>query len=338
MSLVLLSLLFSANAQDFGDAFEDTETSSSTLNSAEKGDLDLILQLEKCKQTPETDECQEFFIQYGEDLGVDREKYIIKDKPESKTTPVQQQIIEATIEPTIEATIEPKNYRLSLGLNAGSFSYQQTPTRTDGLLYEKPIILTRQVEGSSSALTVGWDIRAVGTIPSIDFLGFDVHVQSDQYAIALSEFPEPVEDWMTSIDAMASGQYAYPLSGLIITPSVRVGLIRDDLIVFRQDVLDDGNIALSYEPLIVSAVNVGLGTEIQTDMGIFTYVTYDLGLKGDIYRKKFDSQIGYNINDGLFGFLGLRSTTRNIDIETTSGKSGEILDYHASIVLGLGIR
>ena len=64
---------------------------------------------------------------------------------------------------------------------------------------------------------------------------------------------------MTSIDAMAAGVRRCP------------GLIRDDLIVFRQDVQDDGNVALSYEPLFVSAVNVGLGTDIQTDMGIFAH-------------------------------------------------------------------
>ena len=226
--------------------------------------------------------------------------------------------------------------RASAGYTGGSFSYKQTPTKTDGLLYEKAITFDRQTEGASPALTAGVDVRAFGTIPSVDFLGFDVHVQADQYAISLSEFPEPIGDWMTSIDAMALGQYAIPLSGLTFTPSVRVGLIRDDLIVFRQDVLDDGNIALSYEPLFVSAVNVGIGTDIQTDMGIFAHVTYDLGLRGSIYRQKFDSQIGYDINGGLFGFLGLRSTTRSVDIETTSGKIGEIKDGNYSIVVGAG--
>ena len=176
----------------------------------------------------------------------------------------------------------------------------------------------------------------MGTIPSLKFLGFDVHVQSDQYAIDLSEFPEPIGDWMTSIDAMAVGQYAIPLSGLTLTPSVRVGLIRDDLLVFRQDVQEDGNVALSYEPLFVSAVNLGIGTDIQTDMGIFAHITYDVGLRGSRYRHKFDSQIGYDINEGLFGFLGLRSTRRSVDIETTSGKAGEIADGNYSIVLGAG--
>ena len=226
--------------------------------------------------------------------------------------------------------------RVSAGYTGGSFSYQQTPTSTTGLLYEKAIIFDRQTEGASPAFTAGVDVRAVGTIPSLDFLGFDIHVQSDRYAIALSEFPEPIGDWMTSIDAMAAGRYAIPLSGLTLTPSIRLGLLRDDLIVFRQDTQDDGNVALSYEPLFVSAVNFGLGTDVQTNMGIFAHITYDIGVRGSIYRQKFDSQVGYDINDSLFGFLGLRSTSRTVDIETSSGKAGEIQDGNYSIVLGAG--
>ena len=79
----------------------------------------------------------------------------------------------------------------------------QVPTSTTGLLYEKAITFNRR---RSSALTAGLDLRAVDTIPSLDFLGFDLHVQSDQYAIALSEFPGDW-NWMTSVDAMIAGQY-----------------------------------------------------------------------------------------------------------------------------------
>ena len=84
----------------------------------------------------------------------------------------------------------------------------------------------------------------------------------------------------------------------------------------------------------MSAVNLGMGTDIQTDMGIFAHVTYDLGLRGSIYRQSLIHKWA-NINDGLFGFLGLRSTSRNVDIETSSGKAGEIQDA-IFIVLGAG--
>jgi len=226
--------------------------------------------------------------------------------------------------------------RASLGYTGGAFGYQQVPTSTDGLLYEKAITFNGQTEGSSSALTAGLDLRAVGSIPSVDFLGFDVHIQSDQYSIALSEFPEPIGDWMTSIDAMMTGSYAIPMSGFTLVPNARLGLLRDDLIVFRQDIQNDGNIALSYEPLFVTAMNLGLGTDIQTDMGVFAHLTYDFGVRGSIYRTKFDSQVGYDINDELFGFLGLRSTIRTVDIETSSGKAGEINDGNYSIIFGAG--
>ena len=226
--------------------------------------------------------------------------------------------------------------RASLGYTGGAFGYQQVPTSTDGLLYEKAITFNGQTEGSSSALTAGLDLRAVGSIPSVDFLGFDVHVQSDQYSIALSEFPEPIGDWMTSVDAMLTGRYAIPLTGWTVIPNARLGLLRDDLIVFRQDIQDDGNIALSYEPLFVTAMNLGLGADIRTDMGLFAHLTYDLGVRGSIYRTKFDSQIGYDINDSLFGFVGLRSAVRTVDIETSSGKAGEINDGNYSIVFGAG--
>ena len=86
-SLVLIGFFIqfgkphAAFAQGFGDAFEEDEESSGELNEAEQAEMELILKLEACKETPETAECQEFFIQYGEDLGVDLDQYILKEEP-----------------------------------------------------------------------------------------------------------------------------------------------------------------------------------------------------------------------------------------------------------------
>jgi hypothetical protein len=226
--------------------------------------------------------------------------------------------------------------RTSVGYTGGAFNYQQVPTSTTGLLYEKAITFNRQTEGSSPAYTAGFDLRAVGTIPNVQRLGFDVHLQSDRYAIALSEFPEPIVDWMSSFDAMAVANYPLELSGLTLSPVLRVGLLRDDLIVFRQDVQDNGNIALSYEPLFVTAANLGIGADVQSGSGLFAHLTYDMGIRGSIYRHKLDSQVGYDLNDALFGFLGARSTIRNVDVETSSGKAGEIHDGNYSVVVGVG--
>ncbi len=228
--------------------------------------------------------------------------------------------------------------RAGIGYVGGSFSYQQVPTSTTGLLYEKAITFNRQTEGSSPALTAGVDLRAVGTVPSIDYVGFDVHVQSDRYAIALTEFPEPIVDWMTSIDAMAAAQYPVALSGMTLTPSFRMGLLRDDLIIFRQNIQDDGNIELSYEPLFVTALNVGLGTDLYTDTGVFAHLTYDMGLRGSVYRHKLETQVGYDISNALYAFVSGRSTVRNVDVETSTGKAGEIHDGNYSFVTGIGGR
>ena len=62
-------------AQDFGDAFE--EGTSRELNNAEQAEMELIFKLERCKETPQTQECQEFFILYGEELGVDLDQYVL---------------------------------------------------------------------------------------------------------------------------------------------------------------------------------------------------------------------------------------------------------------------
>lgn len=226
--------------------------------------------------------------------------------------------------------------RTSIGYTGGSFNYQQLPTSTTGILYEKAITFNRETEGSSPALTAGFDARAMGTIPSINYLGYDVHVQSDYYSIALNEFPEAIGDWMTSVDATLAGQYQMTMGAMTVTPSVRVGLLRDDLIIFRQNIQDDGNIELTYEPLFVTALNLGLGTDIYSDIGVFGHLTYDMGVRGSIYRHKLDIQTGYDITDTFYAFVGARSTIRNVDVETSSGKAGEIHDGNYSFITGLG--
>ena len=80
-----------AFAQGFDDAFEEEDTSSEEMNEAEQAEIELISKLEDCKETPETNECQEFFIQYGEDLGVDLEQYVLPEESENDE-PIEQTI------------------------------------------------------------------------------------------------------------------------------------------------------------------------------------------------------------------------------------------------------
>ena len=81
----------------------------------------------------------------------------------------------------------------------------------------KSITFDRQTEGSSPAFTAGVDVRAVGTIPALISWGL-IYTFNPINMPSRSEFPEPIGDWMTSIDAMATGQYAVSLSGMTLTP------------------------------------------------------------------------------------------------------------------------
>ena len=94
--LVYVAFMNPAFAQGFDDAFGEDE-SSSEFNDAEQAEMELILKLEACKETPETAECQEFFIQYGEDLGVDLNQYILKEEP---TQEVEQDFVEQDLDDT----------------------------------------------------------------------------------------------------------------------------------------------------------------------------------------------------------------------------------------------
>jgi hypothetical protein len=159
------------------------------------------------------------------------------------------------------------------------------------------------------------------------------------YSVILPEFPDPISDWISSIDVNAQGQYPMDVSSFVVTPAVRLGVLRDDLIVYRQNQLDDGTTELSYEPLFVTALNIGLGATVDSNFGLYAMGTYDLGLKGNIYRHKLDSQIGYDLKNGMFVYTGLRSSVRNVDIDSASGsKAGEIHDVNQSFLLGFGYK
>ena len=264
----------------------------------------------------------------------------VTDKEPKTETPKKEKKAKEPREPRErkpQSDISTPWLRTSLGYTGGFYSFQQVPTSTTGLLYEKAITFNRSASGSSPAATVGFDARAYGTIPNIQYFGYDVHLQLDYYSVILEEFPEPVPDWLTSIDVNLTAGYPINLTAITLTPSARLGVLRDDLIVYRQDILDDGNISLSYEPVFVNAPNLGLGLDLDSAIGVFGHLTYDLGLRGStIYRNKFDSQIGYDINEMLFLFGGARTSSRTVDIESSTGKAGETLDSNNSFIFGFG--
>ena len=117
-------------AQEFGDAFED-EGNSGEFNNAEQAEMELILKLEACKETPETKDCQEFFLQHGDELGVDLEKYVLPEKVEVDQ-PIDEDNFEFPEEPILESAMddsttldsEPTEFNKSIGLVSGVGSFQ----------------------------------------------------------------------------------------------------------------------------------------------------------------------------------------------------------------------
>ena len=117
-------------AQGFGDAFEE-EDRSAEFNNAEQAEMELILKLEACKETPETKDCQDFFIQYGDELGVNLEQYVLPEKVEVDK-PIDEDIFEFPEEPILESELddsttldsEPTEFNKSIGLVSGVTSFQ----------------------------------------------------------------------------------------------------------------------------------------------------------------------------------------------------------------------
>jgi hypothetical protein len=226
--------------------------------------------------------------------------------------------------------------RARVGFSAGSYGYQQEPTSTDGALYGKRITFNNQTENSEAAQSVGFDISLNGTLPSLEYVGYDVKLHSDTYSVILPEFEDPIRDWITSFDAVIIGQYPISLGDITITPGMRAGILRDDLLIFRQNDLGGSEIELVFEPLPVNAFSLGGSLGLETTYSLFGNFFYDAGIRGTVYRQKSELQMGYTLPSNVFLYGAGRSTSRNIDIDGSSGKVGEIHDLNRSFIFGFG--
>ena len=65
------------------------------------------------------------------------------------------------------------------------------------------------------------------------------------------------------------GQYPFDLNGVTIIPAARVGFSQDDLLLFLQDSIADDRVSLSYQPLWVSSLALGVGAQVETTFGLF---------------------------------------------------------------------
>ena len=271
------------------------------------------------------------------DNGTEKAKNETKVKePKVKEPKVKEPKVKEAKTPSNRDAVDPVWIRASVGFVGGFYSYQQVPTSTTGPLYGQGITFNKQTEGSSPAQTAGFDARIKGYVPNLEYVGYDLHIHSDQYSVILEEFPDAINDWISNIDFAVIGQYPIALDGWKVTPGIRAGFLRDDLMIYQQDILDDGQIQLSYAPLFVNCLNLGAGVNVESDLGLFINGMYDMGLQGNIYRHKLDSQVGYSLNNGLFVFTGMRSTVRNVDIDSGTDKVGELHDGHKGFVFGLG--
>lgn len=238
---------------------------------------------------------------------------------------------------------EPRNIpiswlRASAGFSGGYYHYQQVPIGTDGKLYREAITFNSVTSGSSPAPSAGAQIRVLGSIPVFEYLGYDVNISMDRYSVLLSEFgEEPIGDFLSSFDFIAMGQYPFEVNSVTLIPAARLGFIQDDLLLFLQEQLTEDKVSLSYQPLWVSSLALGIGAQVETNFGLFGSFNYDVGLRGSSsYKNKLVGQVGYTLPGNVFIFGGGKSSIRNVDIEDDTGKIGEIHDMHRAFTVGLG--
>ncbi len=258
------------------------------------------------------------------------EKVIPSEVADSKEKPQKK--------PREPRQVDTSWLRASIGYTGGYYHYQQMPSSPDADLYREAITFNSVTEGSSPAPSAGLQMRVLGSVPNIEYIGYDVNISMDRYSVLLSEFgDDPITDLLNSFDFIAMGQYPIALNGVTIIPAARVGFSQDDLLLFLQDSIADDRVSLSYQPLWVSSLALGVGAQIETTFGLFGSVNYDAGLRGSsAYRNKIVGQVGYTLPGNLFVFGGGKSSVRNVDIENASGKIGEIQDMHRAFTIGLG--
>ncbi|MGC6510118.1 MAG: hypothetical protein ACON4U_16990 [Myxococcota bacterium] len=226
--------------------------------------------------------------------------------------------------------------RASAAYAGGFYGYQQVPTSKDGPLYGNSITFNNQTEGSSSARTAGFDLRARGFIPTIKYLGFEGKYHGDFYQVNLSEFNDPVPDIINELDLIAIGRYPFAAGSTQLHVGGRLGFSVDDFTVYRQTLVEADDAELSYEPLNIPSAIVGLEGAIESELGLFADAYFDIGLRGSVYRTQLGANIGYSLPASLFGTAGFRTSTREIEIETDSGKVGEIRDVNTTLLFGIG--
>ncbi|MFT5679661.1 MAG: adhesin/invasin [Myxococcota bacterium] len=265
----------------------------------------------------------------------------------TETTPTEPV---ATTTPPVEEVKPPKPpreprepgdrpwLRLQAGGQGGLYSYQQKSLDANGPIYEKEITFGGGT--TSPASSVGMNFRGRGFAPGLTYVGADFAYNLSQYAVALPEFGEPISDWLHDVSLVGVGRYPFDIGGTTLHAGARVGLGLDDFMLYRQTT-DGEQIFLQYEPLFITALQVGgeIGAEIGDNF--FAVGTIDLGLAGgsSFYRTDLDLMLGYAFTDNLYVHGKAGSISRNTTLLGEDGGTvGELRDGFTSFGLGIGYQ
>jgi hypothetical protein len=251
-------------------------------------------------------------------------------------------------EPRVKKPREPSKapmLRVTAAASVGNYSFQQMPETGDGVLYEKSITFNNQLDGSSPAQMGGVSITARGFYPDIPYLGAELKLHSDSYAVNIPEFNDPIVDWLTVGDIAFIGRYPQTFGDYDVHAGARAGLSTDHFLVYKQVDLGGGLLELSYEPLPLRSSFIGLDIGVESSLGVFGDFYYDLAFTGGgSYRKKTGMNVGYNVISGdtplggeaIYVQLGIRSTVRELEIEGSDGPAGSLRDGKNSFLFGAG--
>lgn len=228
--------------------------------------------------------------------------------------------------------------RMQAGVQGGLYSYQQKSLDADGPIYEKEITFGGGTTAPASS--VGAAVRARGFAPGLTYLGADFAYSAGQYAVALPEFGEPISDWLHDFSLVGVGRYPVDVGATTLHAGARLGFGLDDFMLYRQTT-DGEQIFLQYEPLLISALQVGgeIGAEIGDNF--FAVGTIDFGLAGgsDPYRTDMHLMLGYSFLDNFYVHAGAGGIRRATTLLNESNVTvGELQDGFTNFSGGIGYQ
>lgn len=228
--------------------------------------------------------------------------------------------------------------RAHVGYRGGFYGYNQQPLTATSPLYDQSVTFGGGTS-ADPASSVGINARARAFLPALEFLGADMSFGTIRYAVTIPAFDEPVVDWVNDFNLQAVGRYPFAVGGGQMHVGARLGGGVDDFIIYKQEV-ENGQRLLTYEQLVVAALNVG--AEAGLDIAdLFVVAGVDAGLANGstYYRLKYHALLGYAFIDNVYAQAGLNVIQRNSELENESGaKIGDLQDQSVLFTAGIGFQ